>query len=174
MQYILRLLATKLRRWGFALLSLWLALIALSFCMFFDCLPFYQYKDIDVNSGRIRHGSVLIGLQINQIIEDTWISRSVIVVASPRWRRVVRYSFGNSNSPHCLYHGAIAQIKTVNNLDGLVEFSPAARREIAETILRTWQHGSDSVASQYIECLGKRVVNLHKQGAVEISVEDLP
>jgi hypothetical protein len=133
-----------------------------------------SHQDIDINSGRVRHIRFLIWVEIDENIQETWLSLAAVGRGPPRWHRVSTFSPGTGHSPHYLYHSAVAQIEAIEKLDELVKFVPAARAQVANQVLQLWQHGSDDAVAEYLDELSRIVMSLHQKGIKKLSIHDLP
>ncbi|RMG33642.1 MAG: hypothetical protein D6725_15375 [Planctomycetota bacterium] len=130
-------------------------------------------QDVDINSGRIRTVRFLFWMRLSERVRETWLSRAARARGAAEWRRVNTFSAGRGYSPHYLYHSAINQIKTLERLDELTRFTPAARAQISARVLELWQQGSDDAAEAYIRRLSGVVVSAHRAGRRTLSVRDL-
>src|SRR5436309_1304498 len=83
------------------------------------CYPFLtwsplncRYEDIDINTGRIRHQRLLLGICISERIEDSSISRELQLGGAPAdWRRANTFSPLVGYSPHYIFHSAVSQAR---------------------------------------------------------------
>jgi hypothetical protein len=135
------------------------------------------HEDVDIKSGRVRRTRFLLYYRIGERIEDTWLSRSITNRnAVPDWRRVNTFSPGVHHSPHYRYHGAMQQIRKLEQLDSLLTFESAARTGIAESVLALWRDGgTDSAADDYIQEVSETVFGIREARQVQtLSVRAIP
>jgi len=131
------------------------------------------YQEIDIHSGRVRQSRYLFWFKVDEDVRETWLSRATTRRGPAEWRRVNTFSPGRGHSPHHLYHSAVAQIDTLQMLNELVEFTPAARAQIVDRVLEFWQQGSDEAADEYVSNLSGIVVSMHDQGVETLTLDDL-
>ena len=139
-------------------------------------LPFFfmaSTEEVDIHSGRKRLRVLFAGRQIWSATQETWLSRNIEPTTGPHWRLVSRRTPGSRFSPHCLYHGAIAQSELLDLMDQVVEFDPPVRKKVASQVLRLWQQGSYFEAAPFIHDLSKLVSSLGSRGATHVSEDDL-
>lgn len=134
------------------------------------------HEEVDINTGRIRHTRYLLFCRIGDRMEDTWLSRLANKPNNtPDWRRVNTYSPGLHHSPHYQYHGAIHQIKVLEQADAVVPFDPSARRKVADTLLTLWQTtGSYLDDDEFVERVSQIAFELHENGSSVFSFSDVP
>jgi hypothetical protein len=135
-----------------------------------------RYEDVDINSGRARYTRYLLCCQVNERVEDTWVSRNATDVGNlPDWRRVNTFSPGVHYSPHYGYHGALQQINTLEVIDNTIPLEPDARRKVADALLALWQNtGSDFRAGDYVQKVGGVALSLDDNGASVVTAADIP
>jgi hypothetical protein len=116
------------------------------------------HYEVDIHSGQIRYTRYLAFIPITQRIEDSALSRALrpedLRYPLPDWRRALTFSPGVRNSPHYIFHSAIAQIRELEIIWQAGDFTPAARRSSAKRVLELWQEGqSDDAAKPYLRAI---------------------
>jgi hypothetical protein len=144
-------------------------------CMFpwtpLDC----RHEDVDIHSGRIRTTQYLLFIPVQERVEETWISQTIgPSLGPPQWRRVNTFSPGVHHSPHYVYHGAIAQLRSVENVQTMIPFSPPARQHVAREMLMRWQTGSDEAAKEYVDRVLQVAMSHIDNRVSHVDVNDLP
>lgn len=136
---------------------------------------FRWYDDVDLDSGRVRRVWIVMWLPVREVVSQSWISTSVEQSGdAPEWRRVNTFSPGLPNSPHHVYHGAIAQIHELDWLDRTVPFDEPAKAHVAGHVLDLWkQDGSYYSARDYIACIGAVVMTHHRDGLSPVRLIDV-
>lgn len=114
--------------------------------------------EVDIRTGRVRHTRYLFFVPIRRRVEDSVLSRAlppaVLSAASPDWHRVNTFRPGSLISVHHRFHGALGQIRTLENLLQSATFTPGATRAVAARILGMWQNsGGDSGVDDYLRAL---------------------
>lgn len=134
------------------------------------------HDDVDINTGRVRYTRYLFFCLVSDRTEDTWLSHAHNDSnGAPDWRRVNTFSPGLGHSPHYRFHGAIYQINTLERADSMISFDPAARRKVADTLLKLWQHGGSGFdADQFVEYVAQAAFAMHKKGASVFKASDVP
>lgn len=115
----------------------------------------YWTYEVDIFSGRIRYTRYLFFVPVRQKIEDSALTRALQAEDYPEtaseWRRVLTLSPGVRHCPHYAFHGAIAQIRELELVWEMDQFTPAAHRATAKRVLELWQKKkNDSSADAYI------------------------
>ena len=136
------------------------------------------HYEVDIHSGRIRYTRYFAFVPISQRIDESTLSRALqpedLRDSHPDWRRALTLSPGVRNSPHYIFHSAIAQIRELEVVWQAGEFTVAAQRSSAKRVLELWQEGqSDDAAKPYlcaISDLAFRSDSEHKS----IDEKDLP
>lgn len=130
----------------------------------FGCFPWSLincwHNEIDIHSGRVRYTRYLAFFQIAERIDETALSRALqpedFEFAEPHWRKAETFSPRIRHSPHYRYHSAIHQIKQLEIIWELGEFSDAEKRSSAKRVLELWQQGEgDHPASLFYKPHGK-------------------
>jgi hypothetical protein len=135
--------------------------------------------EVDIQRGRTRSGIYLWGIPIFRISRDSALSRVLSPVRGdemlPDWRPVNTFTlYSPSISPHHAFHIAIAQIRWLSDCWGRADFTPSAKRQSAETVLRLWRnHDHYGPAGDYIEAVRMLTPARAAQGKT-IDVGDLP
>jgi len=152
-------MTSKRRIWlyvfgGLPLLTVGVLLLALVGFWAWSAINYWTYE-VDILSGRIRYTRYLFFVPIRQKIEDSALTCALQVEDYPgttcEWRRVPTHSRGVRYSPHYAFHGAIAQIRELELVWEMGQFTPAARRATAKRVLELWQkENDDSAAHDYI------------------------
>lgn len=104
----------------------------------------YHAEEINIRTGQARYSRHLWYIRISQRVEDTILSRvlggeSVEAADIAPWHRVNTFALGLPYSPHCRFHGALAQAADVEMLFELLPPDSERRKQIARDILRLWQ-----------------------------------
>jgi|GEM_PF-1507176 len=115
----------------------------------------YWTYDVDIFSGRIGYTRYLFFVPVGEKIEDSALTRALqpedYAGTACDWHRVLTLSPGVQHSPHYGFHGAIAQIRQLEFVWEMGQFTPAARRATAKRVLEVWQKNkNDSAAGHYI------------------------
>lgn len=116
-----------------------------------------RHVEIDISNGKIRLTRKLWYITISEKVKDSLLSKnlqgeSVNAADIDNWHRVNTYSFVENHSPHYIFHSAIAQIKQLEMLYKLKNFSSERKKAIAKSILTAWQKsGNDKTAEAIIE-----------------------
>jgi hypothetical protein len=135
-----------------------------------------SHDDIDINSGRIRRQHFLVGLCVNESVEESSLSRLVSEVAAerpPEWHRVNTFSPMVHHSPHYRYHGAIEQIREIEAIWQLAPFTAEAKRQVARDVLSLWQvDEGDSLVNDYLNPLSQFIPQ--RREPEPIGAGDLP
>lgn len=72
-------------------------------------LPWVSWgKEIDINSGRVRSTTWVVGFPISQRMEETWVSHATEPLGEPDWHYAVTHDWWNHVSPHYSCHGAVS------------------------------------------------------------------
>jgi len=113
-----------------------------------------RHEDIDLETGRIRHTTMVYWMPISRKFEHTSISKVLGVVdlyrASGDWHRVNTFSPGVRHSPHYSFHGVLSQIEKLKLVWELEDFDATNRKESARALLYLWKmSGSDSNTDGY-------------------------
>ncbi|MEX1016852.1 MAG: hypothetical protein WDZ31_08900 [Phycisphaeraceae bacterium] len=133
------------------------------------------HEEIDINSGRLRTTRYLLYVKVADETQQTWVSRAISQPVGPAdWHRVNTFSPGTGNSPHYLYHSAISQIRSFEQLDALLPFEPAAKKQVAVAVLQHWHQGTDHHVDPYLGEVSDTVFALVDAGADRVTVADLP
>ncbi|MAG93549.1 MAG: hypothetical protein CMJ48_07350 [Planctomycetaceae bacterium] len=145
------------------------------------CYPFVtwsplncRYEEIDINTGRIRHQHLLLGICVSERIEDSAISRQLRTSdVVPDWRRANTFSPCVDHSPHYVFHSSIHQTRELERIRQLAAFTPDARKLASREVLRLWQtEQRDDAADAYIDALSALAVDRHS-GAPPIGLAEL-
>jgi len=150
----------KLMRWILGAVAFMLAsslLMSLVGLLPWSPLNCWHYG-VDIHSGRIRYTRYIVFLPISQRIEESALSGALqpddFRDSQPDWRRALTLSPGVRNSPHYIFHSAIAQIRELEMIWQVGTFTPAARRSSAKRVLELWQQGqSDDAAKSYLRAI---------------------
>jgi len=146
------------------------------------CYPFVtwsplncRHEDIDINTGRIRHQRLLLGICVSERIVDSPISRELgIKEVAPDWRRANTFSPCVGRSPHYVFHSGIHQTRELEIIWQLAEFKPEAKKTAARTVLRLWQTGQrDDAADGYIHALSTTAID-RDSAMPPLTVAELP
>ncbi len=132
-------------------------------------------SEVDINSGRVRESTWVVGIPIKQHVEETWVSQAAEPLGQPDWHYAVTHDWWNHVSPHYRYHTALAQMETIKLMDGLVPWDDQAQAKAAHDLLGCWQTGSDNTADEYIVRLEAMLSQklAAPKGQRRVSVEDL-
>lgn len=80
-----------------------------------------------------------------------------------QWRTINSSWWGSTYSPTHLFHGAHAQLQSMDALWKALDVPREIRHKMAADILAHWQHcGSDITASQYLDWLTRNTVDAHR------------
>ena len=94
-----------------------------------------SHHDVDIHSGRVRFNRYLFWLRVHDSVEDSALTRALrpddFASTTPKWHHAVTLSPGLGHSLHYKFHSAIAQIRELELVWSLAEFTPAARRASA-------------------------------------------
>jgi hypothetical protein len=115
-----------------------------------------MHYDVDIRSGRIRYTRYVAYMRVKEKIDESIVSRVIDQKeGSPEWRRALTFSPGYRRvSPHYTYHSAIEQIKTLDLLWKISEFTRSAQKESAYGLIAAWQRGNnDEAAKSYLSKL---------------------
>ena len=115
---------------------------------------------MDIRSGRIRYTRYVAFLQISKRIDESVLSRALLPEdlrkTQPDWRRTLTLAPGIHHSPHYIFHSAFSQIRELETIWRMGEFTPAARSLSARRLLEVWQQGqSDGAASSYLKAIAE-------------------
>jgi hypothetical protein len=126
------------------------------------------HYDVDIHSGRIRYTRYFAFIRISQHIDESALSRALqrdeLQRAHPKWKRALTFSPGVHNSPHYVFHSAISQIRELELIWRLGEYTPSARRSSAKRLLELWQQGqSDDAAKQYLREIADNALPLSSE-----------
>jgi len=117
--------------------------------------------EVDIFSGRIRYTRYFFFVAVRRYVDDSALTRALQAEDYPgtasEWRRVLTLSPGVRHSPHYAFHAAIAQIRELELVWEIGQFTPAARRATVKRVLELWQkEKDDGAADDYI----RRVADL--------------
>ncbi len=117
-------------------------------------------NEVDLSTGRIRHTRHLFWRQVSQSIEESPVSRALGTNIGPEvWEFDSTFSPNVRNSPHYSFHGAKGQLRTLETTWRLGNFTPEAKAQTAEWLLRLWQKGgTDNTARNFLNELGLQSV----------------
>lgn len=147
------------------------------------CWPFLQWsplnrrhEDVDIDSGRIRRQWELLGICVQETIEESAVSRELAdeIAGQPEnWQRVNTFSPLVHYSPHYKYHAAIYQISCLELNWKIVPFTDEAKRKSSRDLLKIWQFDKG-----YFPAVGY-LIKIEELSAKHgkdspVSVEDLP
>lgn len=159
------------------------ALLALPFLLsLMGLLPWSPincwHHDVDIHSGRIRYTRYFVYLPVVKRVEESPLSRALaeggVSNGTPDWRRVMTLSPGVHNSPHYLFHSAMAQMRELETLWQMGGFAHEARRSSARQVLQLWQKGqSDAAAQPYLHEVGNLAARSNPEHNA-IQERDLP
>ena len=147
----------QIRRWtlfGIALLIGFLFLI--SFQSFFAWSPINcWHEDVDIRTGKTRYSRYILYRNTKTEIKDSALSSALFPQErngiEPDWRRVNTFSPGIHHSPHYVFHGALNQIRMMETVFEMHNFTPGQKRKLAQDILTLWQHeDGDYLVGQYL------------------------
>lgn len=136
------------------------------------------HQDIDITSGRVRVTRYVLWLRLRDSVEDSALTTALragdYATAKPAWHHAVTLSPGLRHSPHYKFHSAIAQIRHLEVVWSLAEFTPAARRASARRMLHLWQEdGNDAGANGYLRALEELAME-DTSGKKTLDERDLP
>ena len=114
------------------------AVIAITILAIFGYKFFVRTEFIDIR-GRLRQQWSIAGVKLRETEADTWMSRVMAHQGKADWRIARTAYYGNRNSPHYRFHGAISQIRMLEILDQMGALTPAGRREACQKVLKSWQ-----------------------------------
>jgi hypothetical protein len=142
---------------GLSLLMVGVFLVAPVAFWTWSAINYWTY-DADIFSGRIRYTRYFFFVPVRQKIEDSALTRALQAEDYPgtasEWRRVLTLSPGVGYSPHYAFHAAIAQIRELELVWEMGQFTPAARRATAKRVLELWQkEKNDGAADHYIRAV---------------------
>ena len=111
--------------------------------------------EVDIFSGRICYTRYFFFVPVRRKVEDSALTRALqaedYAGTACEWRRVLTHSPGVGLYVHYAFHGAIAQIRQLELVWEMGQFTPAARRATAKRVLELWQTGkNDGAADEYI------------------------
>ena len=137
-----------------------------------------ETADVDIQTGRIRHARTVFFVPFGRRVEDSALTKALpaedVSRAVPDWHRVNTFRPGSRISPHHGFHGAISQMRTLEQIWQLARFTPAAQRASARRLLDLWQQSGDSSrADEYIRALGEIAGRVAKTSGT-IDEGDLP
>ena len=141
--------------------------------------PVYWHEDIDINGGRYRYQRFVIGVLIEERVEETALSglyrKHVAVPGKPVWRRVNTFTPGRPRvSPHHAHHSALhASRRLVESLDW-VRFTDSATAEVVVTflgLLRLWDR--DDEASDYVDAVQALALRASETGSPRVVTKAL-
>ncbi len=117
-------------------------------------------EEVDIHAGRVRHSRYLLFVAVRQVVMDSSLTKVLApdeaAFLGPEWHCAVTLSPGLRHSPHYAFHGAVAQIRELEGVWVLAQFTPAARRASAKRVLALWQRaGNDSAATDYLRELSR-------------------
>lgn len=139
-----------------------------------------RHQDVDINTGRIRETRYLLNVKLWERTKDSWIttalSPEVVRTAGPDWKRVNTFSPGTHHSPHYTYHGAISQIRLIEEAWQQMPFTKEAQRQVAETLLKLWQKNKGYWAAEdYAVLIPQFAYEAKARGTKQIiRLDDLP
>lgn len=166
------------------LVYLGLVFVALaSWIVGLGCWPFLRWsplncshEDIDINCGRIRRQSFLVGHCVRESVEMSSLTRALsedAADAPPAWRRVNTFSPMVRYSPHYRYHSALWQIRHIELFWQLAIFTPEAKAQVARDVLSLWQWGKgDDPVNDYIHQLDSTIGDGGEKSTID--TKDLP
>jgi len=112
-------------------------------------------QEINIKTGHARYCRYLWFVKVSESVEDTALSKalageSVDAADIEPWHTVNIFSPACTHSPHCRFHGALAQARQLDRM--FKRFVPNAQRdrEVAREILRLW-HFRVSHADRWTE-----------------------
>jgi hypothetical protein len=134
--------------WGCVFAIVLSAPLWISFIGFFAWSPLNCWHyEVDIHTGRIRYTRYFLYAQVVQRVEESALSSALntsdLAGVKPDWRRVHTLSPGVHNSPHYIFHSAMAQIRELDLCWKVGEFTPAAQRSSAKRVLELWQQSQD-------------------------------
>jgi hypothetical protein len=134
--------------------------------------------DLDLNCGRTRRTSYLLGMAVARSVEDSAVTRALSpddrANSRADWRPVSTFSPGLNISPHYRLHGATFQIRELEICWEFGKMTPEARRGMARQVLRLYrQTGSCFRAEHYIQAVSELAQEADKRGK-SMDVRDLP
>ncbi len=144
-------------RWAvLSVLAVPVLLFSASLLGFFPWSPINcTHHDVDIHSGRVRLTRYLFWLPVHESVKDSALTKALrpedLAAVTPEWHHAVTLSPGPGHSPHYIYHSAIAQVRQLELVWSLAEFTPDARRASAKRILQLWQEtGGDGGVKPYL------------------------
>jgi hypothetical protein len=137
----------------------------------------WRHQEVDIMTGRLRFTRYHRSCMVSQKIESSPLSEALpskmVSDAKPEWHSVNTFSFGSSVSPHHIFHGGIAQIRSLELLWGNLNPPPDVRRAMAEHVLALWQHSRrDSTADKYLGWFCDQFPEIEEQGERQQAVFD--
>lgn len=144
-----------------------------------------EYWDIDLNSGRVRDRQYLLGLHVGTDIRETCISRGINATSENEHRADWRVAHRYIPIPRCWrkplsreehsYLGARFERNMVEQLYRGHEFTPGARKQVAETFLRLLQEDRNTDRLElYTESLSELTFERANADGKPITVSGLP
>jgi len=118
----------------------------------------YWTYEVDIFSGRIRYTRYLFFVTVRRKTEDSALTRALqpedYAGTACEWRRVLTHSPGVGGCVRYAYGAGIAQIRQLEVVWEMGQFTPAARRATAKRVLELWQKNkNDSAADHYISAV---------------------
>jgi hypothetical protein len=113
-------------------------------------------REINIQTGHQRYTRYWFWCVTEQRVEPTWISETLTTpvpssTVNPGWHLVATLSPGTGHSPHYVFHGALGDLQSIEQLVTLVPAEKDAQRSLASSILWLWQaFDDDSEAGSYI------------------------
>jgi hypothetical protein len=159
-------------------LVLLLVLLLLALWVTYPGIFYFHWDEVDIHSGRIRRSDYVLSIRVRQTIEASSLSRELAVLkqdaGEPDWRTVNTFEGTHRVSPNYMYHGAIYQMRLLEQVWQLIAFTPEARRQVAATVLDLWQTGrGDDQAYRYIQAVAEVAWEVKDSGR-PVDVADLP
>ena len=135
--------------------------------------------EVDVTSGRIRYQRTLFGHVIKSRVEETGLSKlfrqSVKTLGKTEWRKVSSFRLGSSRSPHYAHHGAIQDMRYIEEAFATAPFSKEATAKVSQTFFELMQGDDrDSRSGVYAGSILELAHNLHDSCDVGCDVEKHP
>jgi len=138
------------------------------------------HEDLDIRSGRYRYQRFLLGLRVQNRVEETELStlwrEHLGDPGEPEWRRVNTFSPGRGNSPHYVHHSGLHNARKVVLAFDTTSFSDSAKAQALRTFFGLMQeHDRDDEAGNYANALLGLALERSEASPVRVvTEEDLP
>ena len=131
-------------------------------------------REINIQTGHQRYTRYWFWRVTEQRVEPTWISATLGTpapssTASSGWHLVVTISPGTGHSPNYIFHGALGDIQSIEQLITIVPSDKNAQQALASSILWLWQaFNNDSEAGSYISDVSSAALKVDQLRLSEI------